>query len=290
MSDTLTYESRFKIPTEFFDILESFELSLENLKEFEAYPFGGFVRDLYHRITPQDLDLLIPSMGNLFQLAGFLKAKGWQVWSNKTQPNTYFGSEADPNPQKLKFRFLKDNYQIDLISSKKVVKPLRFDFYANAFAIDPFNEQIFYWVIDYNASLPLLTAATKSIQRPSILKNAFEILNQKQIVAWQMLRDVHISKIGRFLQQGWNLHLENFLVFSNLQNLRKEYAKEFSNLPGEIKKQILVPYLTNSDEFIRESVRFLMSVDNFPGTIFLDTLLNIAQSISVATPFKGFTS
>lgn len=281
-----TFEPRIEITAKYFDTLKDFDLSPELLITYSAYPFGGYVRDLYHNIQPKDLDLIIPHEEDLEAITQFLKSCGWESIDIESI------SEYD---QKLAYRLKKNNYQIDLVHSSAVVRPTKLDFYANVFAIDFEKEEAFYWVKDFKVrSLHFLSlnqvleAELELVSRPRIDTHAFNFLDQKLIIAHNKLRTIHASKIQRLLSNGWNLHVENFLTFTNLiKNTYKRFAEEFTKIPALKKQQIISKYLTDKEEIVREAARFIINhADDCPGSVFLDALKLTAKGKKL-NPYRG---
>ena len=290
--DFRQFEPRFNVSDDFYTSLLDFDLTDKILIEYEAYPFGGFVRDIYHNVTPKDLDLIIPKIKNLEALVLDLQQKDWQEVNIKS--NFDYG-------QKLVFRLTKNGRQIDFVNSPLVIRPNTFDFYANAFAIDLELRSAFYWVKDYNVTMDYLELSdtfdtnfeelsARDFIRPKIQEHAFDILDQKLIVSYNKLRFVHAEKIKRLVANDWTLHLENFLTFARLEKKSYwQFVKEFDKISAEKKVQILAPYLTNKNELVRETMQFIIeNADKCPGTIFIDALkLILKEKNKKLDPFKG---
>lgn len=253
----IKYENRIKYNIKFEEGLKRFHLTKKELIKYNAYPFGGYVRDIYHNDEPTDLDLVFKQEKDLNAFLSYLiKEK-----NAKQIPHN-----SDPYSSRIVVKLTIENENIDLVLNHSFLSHLAYcDFFCNSYALDFSQQKFFLWYRPRNDE--------KSFY--DLIFNYFD----KKILIYNFLYnfDIKLPKFESKFKKNWKLHLgvivENKIFKSN--PFLDELKIWISNNYCYEKKEELIPLLlTSNSKLLRDYGKvFILNMEYVTDDIFLNLLL-----------------
>jgi len=282
--DYFKYESRMKFDQKYLNAIEQFGLSPSFLEAFGAYPFGGFIRDIYHGIIPKDLDILFYDLYHYEFFARVLEEQGWKLQS--VEQFREFTDAYQTFLQNDLTRAIKTingkEFQIDLMFSGKLLNSKKLDFYANSFALDLTTNQFFFWNTE-SPNYPFHTIAFNYLdQKKNYLNPDYETGSPFQNSNLDKFRYDRVNKkIYQLAKNGWEFSYGSLIVRLKTNDL----ARFIDDCWSESTKQFYITrLLTSEKDNVRQEAKFFLDqkINNIPASLFANFLKSHYEDIRIA--------
>lgn len=263
------YEPRLEFSEKYLNAISNFGINPEYLREFDGYPFGGFIRDVFHNDIPRDLDILFFNMKNYALFISILQEVGWHI-EDILQFRSYsdaYCTFLENDLTRAKKIINGVEVQVDLMFARNIFKASQIDFFVNGFALDLKTEQFFFWNKNstewdlYQKAFPFLN------EKKNFLNPAYDTGSMYHTTEFSRFRYNRVNeKIYDFVKKGWGFEY-NSIILKLHENDLANFISECWDI--EIKSYYILKLLTSEKENVREQARFFIQLDinQIPSTL-----------------------